>query len=128
MKLGLGLPIDPLSDSEEGIKKYIYYAAKDVDFLGILYTEDDGGGEYTCVQREWKMEQFPDDEITELAASAWEKVSQALFDVASEMGAQLIKPTFTLGNPNHVQFEVYAPEWIKEQLEYARKLHADNET
>src|SRR5690625_1888961 len=45
MKHGLGLPIDPLSDSEEGIKKYIYHVAKDIDFLGILYTEEDGGGE-----------------------------------------------------------------------------------
>ncbi len=128
MKLGLGFPIDPLSDSEIGIKKYINYAAKDVDFLGILYTEEDGGGEYTCVQREWKLEQFPDDEITALAASAWEKVTQAFFDVAGEMGAKLVKPTFTLGNPNHVQFEIYTPEWVKNELEHAKKWHAENET
>lgn len=128
MKLGLGLPIDPLSDSEEGIKRYIYHAAKDKDFLGILYTEEDGGGEYTCVQREWKLEQFPEDEITKLAATAWEKVAQAFFDVAGEMGAQLIKPTFKLGNPNHVQFEIYNPEWVKEQLEHAKKRIAENET
>ncbi len=128
MKLGLGLPIDPLSDSEEAIRKYIYHAAKDIDFLGILYTEEDGGGEYTCVQREWKLEQFPDDEITILAASAWEKVAQAFFDVAGEMGAQLIKPTFKLGNPNQVQFEIYNPEWVKAQLEHAKQWIAENET
>lgn len=128
MKLGLGLPIDPLSDSEEGIKRYIYHAAKDKDFLGILYTEEDGGGEYTCVHREWKLEQFPEDEITKLAATAWEKVAQAFFDVAGEMGAQLIKPTFKLGNPNHIQFEIYNPEWVKEQLAHAKQWVAENET
>lgn len=128
MQLGLGLPIDPLSDSEEGIKRYIYYAAKEKDYLGILYTEEDGGGEYTCVQREWKLAQFPEDEITKLAATAWEKVAQSFFDVAGEMGAQLIKPTFELGNPNHFQFEIYNPEWVKEQLEHAKLWIVENET
>ncbi len=128
MKLALGLPIDPLSDSEEAIKRYIYQAAKDTDFLGILYTEEDGGGEYTCVQRQWKLSNFPDNEITELAASAWEKVTQAFFDVAEKMGAQLIKPTFKLCNPNQVQFEVYSPGWVKEQLEHAKNRIAGNET
>ncbi|WP_434352937.1 hypothetical protein VH441_06990 [Psychrobacter sp. HD31] len=121
MKLGLNIPIDPLSDSEEGIKRYIAHAAKNSDFLGILYTEEDGGGEYTCVQREWKLEQFPEDEITKLAATAWDKVAQAFFDVADEMGAKLIKPSFELGNPNDVQFEIYNPAWIKAQLERTRQ-------
>lgn len=128
MKLGMGLPIDPLSDSEEAIKKYIYHSVKNTDFMGILYTEDDGGGEFTCVQREWKLSQFPDDEITKLCASAWEKVTQAFFDIAAQMGAQLIKPTFTLGNPNKIQFEIYNPTWVKEQLEICKNWVAEKET
>lgn len=128
MKLGMGLPIDPLRDSEDAIKRYIYAAAKDKDFLGILYTEEDGGGEYTCVQRQWKLSQFPETEVTELAASAWEKVTQAFFDVAGEMGAELIKPTFKLGNPHQVQFEIYNPEWVKEQLEHCKKIVERNKS
>jgi len=65
-------------------------------------------------------------EITKLAASAWEKVAQAFFDVAGQMGAELIKPIFKLGNPNQVQFEIYNPEWVKEQLEHFKKLIAEN--
>ena len=128
MKLGVELPIDPLSNSEEAVKKYIYIAAKDEDFLGILYTEEDESGEYTCVERQWRLSEFPDTELTELAATAWEKVAQALFDVAGTMGAQLIKPTFELGNPNNVRFEIYEPDWIKEQLDYFKKQIAENET
>ncbi|HHG3266049.1 TPA: hypothetical protein ACPVX8_003790 [Vibrio parahaemolyticus] len=128
LKLGMGMPIDPLRDSEEAIKKYIYCAAKDKDFLGILYTEEDGGGEYTCVKREWKLAQFPDDELVQLVAIAWEKVAQAFFDIAGTMGAQLIKPTFELTNPNIVQFQVYNPDWIKEQLDTAKKWISENET
>lgn len=118
MKLGIGLPINPLSDSEEAVKKYIYFAAKDEDFLGILYKEDDGSGEYTCVERQWRLSEFPDIELTQLAATAWEKIAQALFNVAGTMGAKLVKPTFDLGNPNEVFFEIYKPEWIKEQFDY----------
>jgi hypothetical protein len=127
LKLGLGLPIDPLQDSEVAILKYIYFAAKDKDFLGILYTEDDGGGEYTCVQREWRLEQFPDEEVTKLAAQAWEQVARVAYDAARKLGAAIVEPTFKLGNPNRVQFEIYNPAWIKEQLEKA-KAEVANET
>ena len=128
MKLGLGLPIDPLSDSKQAIKGYISFAAKDVDFLGILYTEEDGGGEYTCVERQWRLSEFPDQEFTQMAANAWEKVAQATFDVAELMGAKLIKPTLELDNPNNVYFEIYDPRWIKEQLDYFKKYHSENQS
>jgi hypothetical protein len=127
LKLGLGLPIDPLDDSEVAILKYICFAAKDKDFLGILYTEDDGSGEYTCVQREWRLEQFPDEEVTKLAAQAWEQVAIVAYDAARKLGAAIVEPAFKLGNPNRVQFEVYNPAWIKEQLEKA-KAEGANET
>jgi hypothetical protein len=120
MKLGLGLPIDPLADSEVAILRYIHIAAKDKDFLGILYMEEDGGGEYTCVQREWRMEQSPDSELTVLAAQAWERVARVTLDTATKLGANVIEPKFELQNPNKVQFEVYPPDWVKEQYELAK--------
>jgi hypothetical protein len=120
LKLGIGLPIDPLEDSEIAILKYIHFAAKDKDFLGILYTEDDGSGEYTCVQREWRLDKFPDKEITQLAAEAWERIAGVTLATARRLGADVVVPKFELGNPNHVQFEIYNPEWVKEQLEKAK--------
>lgn len=128
LKIGLGMPIDPLSDSEEAILRYIHFAAKGKDFLGILYTEDDGGGEYTCVHREWRLDQFPDKELTELAAQAWERIAQLTLDVATKLGANVIKPKFKLGNPDQVRFEIYNPEWIKEQLEDAKARIQKSET
>lgn len=120
LKLGFNMQIDPLADSEVAILKYIEFAAKDKDFLGILYTEEDGGGEYTCVQREWRLDTFPDQEITKLAAQAWESVAKITLTAATKLGASVIDPKFELGNPNHVQFEIYKPEWVKEQLESAK--------
>jgi hypothetical protein len=120
LKLGLGMPIDQLADSEDAILRYIHFAAKDKDFLGILYMEEDGGGEYTCVQREWRMEQFPDSELTVLAAQAWERVASLTLNTATKLGANVIEPKFELQNPNRVRFEVYPPEWVKEQFQLAK--------
>lgn len=128
LKLGIGLPIDPLEDSEIAILKYIHFAAKDKDFLGILYTEDDGSGEYTCVQREWRLDRFPDKEITQLAAEAWERVAGVTLGAATRLGADVVVPKFKLGNPDRVQFEIYNPEWVKEQLEKAKAHIAKEET
>ncbi len=128
LKLGLGMPIDPLADSETAILRYIHIAAKDKDFLGILYTEEDGGGEYTCVQREWRMDQFPDTELTELAAQAWERVAKLTLDTATKLGASVIEPNFELQNPDRVQFEIYRPDWVKEQLETAKSRLGESET
>lgn len=127
LKIGLGVPINPLEDSETAILKYIFHVAESgKDFLGILYTEDDGSYEYTCVQREWRLQQFPDDEIIRLIAKAWEEVAKVTLEAARRLGAEVIDPTLNLGDPNEVQFEIYAPAWVKAQLDSAKEYLAEN--
>lgn len=127
LKIGLGVPIDPLEDSKTAILKYIYHVAeKGNDFLGILYTEDDGGYEFTCVQREWRLQQFPDDELIQLAAKAWEDVAKVTLEAARRLGARVIDPTLDLGDPNQVHFEIYNPAWVKAQLESAKEHLAED--
>mgnify|MGYP000039942462 FL=1 len=121
LKLGLSVPINPLADSQDAIIRYIRHAAETQDFLGILYTEEDGGGEYTCVQREWRLNDFPDEELTQLAAQAWQTVAKLALDTATKLGANVIEPKIELGDPNQVQFEIYSPDWVKAHLEEAKK-------
>lgn len=121
LKLGMSAPIDPLEDSQVAILKYTHYAASHSDFMGILYTEEDGGCEYTCVQREWRLAEYPDQELTMLAATAWEQVAQLTLGVAQQLGASVVKPKVELGDPNIIQFEIYKPIWIKKQLELAKE-------
>ena len=128
LKLGITVPIDPLSDSQDAIIRYIRLAAKTEDFLGILYTEEDGSGEYTCVQREWRLSDFPDQELTQLAAQAWQAVAKLALDTATKLGAKVIEPKIELGNPNQVQFEVYSPDWVKVELEKAKSDLLDPES
>lgn len=127
LKIGLSMPIDPMVDSQVAILRYIGHVAKtDFDFLGILYTKDDGGGEYTCVQREWRLKDFPDQEVTQLCAQAWERVAGLTLATAQKMGANVIIRKFELGNPHSVQFEIYRPEWVNEQLSIAKVRHAES--
>lgn len=122
LKLGLSTPINQMEDSEMAILRYIKFAAKNSDFLGILYMEEDGGGEYTCVQREWRLTSFPDTELTQLCADAWKLVAELVFNTAEKLGANIIKPLIELGDPNQVQFEIYAPDWIKKQFSLAKTV------
>lgn len=125
MKLGLSYPIDPMDNSSVAMEKYIRLCANEGnDLLSCLHFEEDGSGEYSCIERVWRLTEFPDDDVLQLAASAWEKVTKALFQIATDMGAELIEPTFELADSDKVNMEIYEPEWIKECMDkYAQAIH-----
>lgn len=127
IKLGIGFQIDPLQDSEVAILRYIDHAARKTDFLGILYTDDDFG-EYTCVQRIWKMEPFPDSELTELALEAWNKVACLIYGAAEKLGAKVKEPKFELSHKHAVRIKVFEPEFVKTHLEQAQEHYANEKT
>lgn len=120
LKLGIGMPINPLEDSKVAILKYIRHVAKDKDFFGILYTEKDGSGEYTCVHREWCLDIFPGHEVIEMSVKAWGLVRDLVYQTACQLGANIIEPEFEMADKNRFQFEIYNPEWIKEELDAAK--------
>jgi hypothetical protein len=68
-KFGFTLPIDPLLNSDEAMRRYLLVVSEDgkADPLDILNDDDDS---LPCVHRVWKLDTF-DDEIVELAAKAW---------------------------------------------------------
>jgi len=74
VKLGVGFPVDPFADSDDAICEYVVGTN---DILGILMQDEDS---LPCVQREWKLDAFPDTELTDLAASAWEEYSELMSD------------------------------------------------
>jgi hypothetical protein len=128
IKLGIGRDINANYDSTDAILDYISFAAKNVDFLGILYTEEDGIGEYTCVQREWRLSSFPETEITTLCAHAWESVAKLIIDLAKQLGTDFIYPKLDIRPIDEVELEIYNTEWIKDKLEIATKYHAAQNT
>lgn len=126
LKLGLNVPINPLDDSVLAMEKYIFILAKDEIDTGsgifpILQTEEDGSGEYTGIQREWKLQEFSD-ELVVLASKAWNKVASVVFNIAVLKGAKLTVPVLKIQDINKTRIELYDPEWISEKLEEARNI------
>lgn len=123
LKIGMSIPANPADDSYIAILKYINFVSKreNKDFLGILYTEEDGSGEYTCVERVWRLDKFPDDELTELAAKAWNKMAALLTKTANKLNAEIVELEFQLADPFSVRYQIYSPNWIKEQITLAKE-------
>ncbi|MPY21411.1 hypothetical protein [Shewanella sp. YLB-07] len=120
LKLGISVPINPRYDSVEGILMYIDAAARDTDFLGILYTEDDGSGERSAVIREWKLPGYEDVEVTTLCKHAWELMGKTNVALARMLGADFFEPQLKVKPVNEVSIQTYDPDWVKEQLQIAK--------
>jgi hypothetical protein len=82
MKLGIGIPIDPLADSDNGMKRYLSVVKERGDFLGILMPDEDSA---PCVEREWRLRDF-DEELIDLCSRAWLRVGDTLADVLRWLG------------------------------------------
>lgn len=82
IKFGLGYPIHPLEDSAKAIHDILI---KTEDVFGILQEDDDT---IPCVHRSWKIKEF-DEELANLCAKAWLRVSETIRLVLQELGEML---------------------------------------
>lgn len=121
LKLGMQIPIDPLANSESAILDYIEIAARKKDMLGILYEEEDGSGEYTCVKREWHFPNYPDVDISSLACQAWQRTASLIFRTGEKLGAAIVEPELVAQPLEDIQIMLFDPKWIKAKLAQARK-------
>lgn len=113
MKLGMGLRIDPLEDSDNAMRRYLKVVAERGDFLGILIPDEDS---IPCVYREWRLPDF-DVEIIEACAQAWLRMGQILVEVLRWMGFE--PPPLALDcrhGTQKVQFKLYERGKLTEQL------------
>lgn len=92
LKFGLKFPANPLEDSDEAMRHYIWTVKcspddEMKDFLGVLSDDEDT---LPCVRREWRIEGH-DSEIIDLCADAWMKVGGKLSLVLQWLGADPAK-------------------------------------
>lgn len=119
-KLGMTFPLHPLEDSDHAMHRYLQYMLHQdaIDFLGVLADDDDS---MPCVHRVWKLEPF-DQELVELAATAWLRLGEVVNQVVAWVGA----PTQELSlNCRHsgqrIQFKLYDRENLQLQLTHMRE-------
>lgn len=106
IKLGLGVPIDPLTNSDDAMRSYIASVRERGDFLGILTIEDEDS--LPCIQRRWSLDEVGDADIVDLASSAWSKVAGLMNTVVRYIGGpDLAVDLGCRHNLNGVQIRVY---------------------
>jgi hypothetical protein len=106
MKLGMGFPIDPLTDSDDAIRRYLEVATtSSKDFLGILIEDEDS---LPCVERHWGLEVFGDADLVDLCAQAWLRVASLLQAVVKELDGPGLTPQLDcLHSSRTVRYRVY---------------------
>ena len=115
IKLGIGgISIDPLEDNDVAMLKYVQFTAGMMDSLGILADDEES---LPCVEREWKLDAFPDTELTDLAAAAWQHMSELISDTVVWLGGDEMPTTLERGHRNKVRIKMYNRERLREIAE-----------
>lgn len=105
MKLGLGFSLHPLEDSDAGMARYMEIARERGDFLGILTPDEDS---LPCVERIWRIDALPDQELADLAASAWVTVGTLLSETNERAGHERLNLALDCRHsPQQIRFKLY---------------------
>lgn len=109
MKLGFGINITPLYDSDHAM--HCYLAAGDV--LALLMPDEDS---LPCVEREWRLPDF-DEELIDLCSRAWLRVNETVAEVLKWLGEDVPPRTLTCRRTHQaVRFKTYSRDTLRKWL------------
>ena len=89
MKLGLGIPIDALADSDDAMKKYLAVVASKGDALELLMDDEES---LPAVERHWGLKPFGDADLVDLRVKAWLRVGSLLTTVVKQLDGPEFAP------------------------------------
>jgi len=119
IKLGIGMPINPLEDSEVAMDRYIHYAAKEGDFFQFLMDDEDS---IPCVERAWQIPSL-DGELLEICTTAWKRTGDLVNEVIVWLHASPIPWTLSCRHdPNRVRFKLFDRSKLQKKV---AELRAD---
>ncbi len=101
MKLGMGLPVSPFTDSDDAMRAYL----SGQDILGILTDDEDS---IPCVERHWRLDAFGEEDVVDVCARAWLRTASVLTDVLTELGGPEFAPDLSCRHElANVRFRLY---------------------
>ncbi len=123
-KAGFTLPIDPLMDSDEAMRRYLFVISQDgKDSLDLLRADEES---LPCVHRIWRLDAF-EDEIVELAAKAWLQTGNTVGNVVRWLGGE--PPDLQLNcrhSAQQVHFKMYDRKELKKEMKGIRKARQEH--
>lgn len=118
IKLGLGLPIDPLEDSDQAMERYLYACARGSDPICLLMPDEES---LPCVKRHWALDSSPDRELTEIAAEAWLKVAGLVSDAVVWLGDDAINFSCDLLPEQRVRVKTFDRDHLRQVVRQMKK-------
>lgn len=92
IKLGLGMPINPLEDSRAAMLSYMWAIANGgKDVMGILDEDEES---LPCVARSWRLSDFPDQELLDATSEAWATIADVVSQTVKWLGGEGIALAF----------------------------------
>lgn len=116
IKLGLGIPLDPLKDSDVLILNFIYANIAEkgkTDVLGFLKEDDDT---LPCVERIWKIDTY-ETEVLDLLVNAWNLTAKLIEDTIIFLKGNTEEYYLNLTcihTGSKVSVRTYDRKWLKE--------------
>ena len=112
LKLGFSVPIDPLQDSDVGIRAHLAVTKDRPDPLELLMEDEES---LPCVYRRWVLSDLPDREILDVAAEAWTKVGALLSGTMQRVGANPVDLSLTCRHSaQQGQFRTYDRDQLRQ--------------
>lgn len=120
IKLGIGMPIDPLEDSEVAMDRYVHYAAKEGDIFQFFMDDEDS---IPCVERTWQIPLL-EGELLDICTTAWERTVDLLNEVIGWLQASPIPWTLSCRHDsNRVRFKLFDRRKLQEKVTALRAEH-----
>lgn len=114
LKLGLGVPANPLADSDDEMIRYCRFSAAKGDLLQVFSDDEES---LPAVQRTWRIDELPDEDIVALAFSSLEKLAGLVSDTDEWLTGSECKIEIERFEPRDVPVRMYSRERLREIVE-----------
>lgn len=106
VKIAIGFNIGPHESSDEAYDRYLAACKSDKTFRNLTGPDCDSS---PCIWREWRIQDFPDTELLELAISAWRLIGETISTIVVSLGGENLDLTFSCRHdPEAVKMKMFS--------------------
>lgn len=84
-KIGMGFPVSPFESSEEAYQRFKEICKKEKVIRGAFGPDCDSA---PCIERTWRIPEYPDEDLLEICISAWQKTGALIGRILEVLGAE----------------------------------------
>jgi hypothetical protein len=107
LKMGLGFDVAPTESSDEGFLRFARGLKGHWELQQMLGLGDEDLR--PCIQREWRLEEFGDTDLLELAVEAWRKTGATISDLVVHFGGEPLDLSLSCSHsPEQTRLKIYS--------------------